>query len=148
MPPSNLGKSFEVYEPPHSSTIGSQLMTQKDSKEEKEADATILKVLFDMAAEEMDKEDPLAAMASDLDGRAISTGSSAEHPCHSTLQVPKDPATTEGSSAADPAPAPTMLEGSPTLASPPAPTPGTSEGSPAQAFATSKGSPAPTSATS
>jgi hypothetical protein len=31
MPPANLGKPFEVYELPHSSAIGSQLMTEKDS---------------------------------------------------------------------------------------------------------------------
>jgi hypothetical protein len=43
MPPTNLGKSSEVYELPHSSAIGSQWMIEKDSKNEKEADATILK---------------------------------------------------------------------------------------------------------
>jgi hypothetical protein len=35
MPPANLGKSSEVYELPHSLAIGSQWMTEKDSKEEK-----------------------------------------------------------------------------------------------------------------
>jgi hypothetical protein len=63
MPPANLGKSSEVYELPHSSTIGSQRMIERDSKEEKEADATTLKVLSDFAAEEANKEDPLAATA-------------------------------------------------------------------------------------
>jgi hypothetical protein len=86
MPTANLGKSSEVYEQPHSSAIGSQWMTEKDSKEEKEADATILKVLSNIAAEETNKEDPLVA-----------TANSSENPA---------PATSEGSRAADPAPAP------------------------------------------
>jgi hypothetical protein len=63
MPPANLGRSSKVYELPHSSAIGSQWMTEKDSKKEKEVDATILKVLFDIAEEETNKEDPLAATA-------------------------------------------------------------------------------------
>jgi hypothetical protein len=37
MPPANFGKSSEVYELPHSLAIGSQWMTEKDSKEVKEA---------------------------------------------------------------------------------------------------------------
>jgi len=146
MTPANLGKSFEVSELPHSSAIGSQWMTENDSKEEKEADATILKVLSDIAAEEMNKEDPLVAIANDPDGRAISAGISAEHPHHSTLQVPEDPApaTSKGSPAADLAPAPATSEGSPAPAtSEGSPTPATSEGSPAPAPATSEGSPAP-----
>jgi hypothetical protein len=131
MPPSNLGQSSEVPELPHSSTIGSQWMIEKDCKEEKEADAN-------------DKEDPLAAMANDLNGHAISAESSAEHPLHSTLQVLEypAPATSEGSPAADPAPAHTMLEGSHA----PAHAPTTSKGSPALAPTTSKGSPASTPA--
>jgi hypothetical protein len=35
MPPANLGKSSEVYELPHSSTIGSQWMIEKDYKKKK-----------------------------------------------------------------------------------------------------------------
>jgi hypothetical protein len=48
MPPANFGKSSEVYELPHSLAIGSQWMTEKDSKEEKEANANIIKVLSDI----------------------------------------------------------------------------------------------------
>jgi hypothetical protein len=67
MPPANLGgKSFEVYELPHNSAIGSQWMTEKDSKEEKEADATILNVLSDIAAEETNKEDPFTTRSLSL----------------------------------------------------------------------------------
>jgi hypothetical protein len=114
MAPANLGKSFEVSKLPHSSAIGSQWMTEKDSKEEKEAYATILKVLSDITTQEMNKKDPLAATINDLDGCAISVGSNAEHPRHSTLQVPEDPApgTLEGSLAADPAHAAATSKGS------------------------------------
>jgi hypothetical protein len=67
MPPANLGgKSFEVYELPHNSAIGSQWMTEKGSKEEKEADATILNVLSDIAAEETNKEDPFTTRSLSL----------------------------------------------------------------------------------
>jgi hypothetical protein len=122
MPPANLGRSSKVYELPHSSAIGSQWMTEKDSKEEKEVDATILKVLFDIAAEETNKEDPLAA----------------------TTNGPKDPApaTSQGSRAVDPTPTPATSEGFP------APALATSEGSATPGPATSEGSPTPTPATS
>jgi hypothetical protein len=128
MPPAHLGKSFEVYELPHNSGIGSQWMTEKDSKEEKEAYATILKVLYDIAAEETNKEDPLVATANGPEDLA--------------------PATSEGSRAADLAPAPAMSEGFPAPSPAPAtsegsPAPATSEGSPAHAPSHSKGSPTP-----
>jgi hypothetical protein len=74
---------------------------QKDSKEEKKADAKILKVLSDIAAEETNKEDPLTARANGPEDPA--------------------PATSEGSRAVEPTPAPTTSEGFLS----PAPTPAT-----------------------
>jgi hypothetical protein len=94
MPPANLGKSFEDYELPHSSTISSQWITEKDSEVKKEASATILKVLSDFAAKETNKEDPLAATTNSLDDPTL--------------------ATSEGSCVADPAPTPAISEGFPT----------------------------------
>jgi hypothetical protein len=154
MPLDNLGKSSEVFELPHNSAIGSQWMIEKDSKEEKEANASILNVLSDIGAEEQNKEDPLAVIANNPDGCAISTGSNAEHPGHYTLQVPKDPtpATLEGSPATNPTPVVATSEGSPTVD--PTPAVATSERSlvadSVSALATSEGSPAlaPTPATS
>jgi hypothetical protein len=107
-------------------------MREKNSKEEKEANTLILKVLSDIATEEQNKEDTLAATKNDLNGHAISAGSSVKHPGYSTS------ATSEGSPAADPAPTASTSKGSSAPDRLLAPVVATLEGSPAPALLTQK----------
>jgi hypothetical protein len=88
---------------PHSSTTSSQWKTEKDSKEEKEADATILKVLSDIAAEEMNKEYLFVATGNGLEDPALATLEGSHAVDHATGLATSEgfpaPATLEGFSA-------------------------------------------------